>query len=263
MKYLDTTRVEFEWDFPLAEIILDFYDRLKTISRGYAGLDYELADYRTSELVRLDMLINGERAGRVLGDHPPRQGVRVGPQDRRQAEGADPAAVVRGGHPGGDRQQGDRADDGEAAAEGRAGEVLRRRHHAQAEAPGEAEGGEEADEAGGRGGDSAGGVPGGVAGGLGHRPRPQATATTATTATWTYGDYGDLQGSEFAHHRAQHPNHFIRELFAPHPRLLAAETPEPRQARDVSPLPVPIRARSPRKLSVLRSAVAALFLPRC
>ncbi|HEX6315000.1 MAG TPA: elongation factor 4, partial [Gemmatimonadaceae bacterium] len=60
MKYLDPTRVEFEWDFPLAEIILDFYDRLKTISRGYAGLDYELADYRTSDLVRLDMLINGE-----------------------------------------------------------------------------------------------------------------------------------------------------------------------------------------------------------
>ena len=60
MKYLDTTRVEFEWDFPLAEIILDFYDRLKTISRGYAGLDYTLADYRTSDLVRLDMLINGD-----------------------------------------------------------------------------------------------------------------------------------------------------------------------------------------------------------
>ena len=60
MKYLDTTRVEFEWDFPLAEIILDFYDRLKTISRGYAGLDYEPSDYRTSDLVRLDMLINGE-----------------------------------------------------------------------------------------------------------------------------------------------------------------------------------------------------------
>jgi GTP-binding protein LepA len=60
MKYLDPTRVEFEWDFPLAEIILDFYDRLKTISRGYAGLDYELADYRASDLVRLDMLINGE-----------------------------------------------------------------------------------------------------------------------------------------------------------------------------------------------------------
>ncbi|HEX7120902.1 MAG TPA: translation elongation factor 4 [Gemmatimonadaceae bacterium] len=60
MKYVDPTRVEFDWEFPLAEIILDFYDRLKTISRGYASLDYEIADYRPSDLVRLDMLINGD-----------------------------------------------------------------------------------------------------------------------------------------------------------------------------------------------------------
>jgi GTP-binding protein LepA len=60
MKYLDPTRVEFDWAFPLAEIILDFYDRLKTISRGYATLDYEFAGYRPSDLVKLDMLINGE-----------------------------------------------------------------------------------------------------------------------------------------------------------------------------------------------------------
>jgi GTP-binding protein LepA len=60
MKYIDTTRVEFDWEFPLAEIILDFYDRLKTISRGYASLDYELGDYRAGKLVKLDMLINGD-----------------------------------------------------------------------------------------------------------------------------------------------------------------------------------------------------------
>ena len=60
MKYLDTTRVEFDWEFPLGEIILDFYDRLKTISRGYASLDYEMADYRPGKLVKLDMLINGD-----------------------------------------------------------------------------------------------------------------------------------------------------------------------------------------------------------
>ncbi|HEY7568749.1 MAG TPA: translation elongation factor 4 [Gemmatimonadaceae bacterium] len=60
MKYIDPMRVEFDWEFPLAEIIIDFYDRLKTISRGYAGLDYELADYRAGDLVRLDMLINGD-----------------------------------------------------------------------------------------------------------------------------------------------------------------------------------------------------------
>jgi GTP-binding protein LepA len=60
MHYLDTTRVEFHWEFPLAEIILDFYDKLKTISRGYASLDYEFLAYRPSELVKLDMLLNGD-----------------------------------------------------------------------------------------------------------------------------------------------------------------------------------------------------------
>ncbi|HEV8149878.1 MAG TPA: translation elongation factor 4 [Gemmatimonadales bacterium] len=61
MHYLDTTRVEFHWEFPLGEIVLDFYDRLKSLSRGYASLDYELGGYRESELVKLDMLINGEQ----------------------------------------------------------------------------------------------------------------------------------------------------------------------------------------------------------
>jgi GTP-binding protein LepA len=60
MTYVDQQRVEFDFEFPLAEIILDFYDRLKTISRGYASLDYEMLDYRRSELVKLDMLINGD-----------------------------------------------------------------------------------------------------------------------------------------------------------------------------------------------------------
>jgi GTP-binding protein LepA len=60
MTYLDTARVEFDFEFPLAEIILDFFDRLKTISRGYASLDYEMLEYRRSDLVKLDMLINGD-----------------------------------------------------------------------------------------------------------------------------------------------------------------------------------------------------------
>jgi len=60
MHYVDPTRVEFSWEFPLAEIILDFYDKLKTISRGYASLDYEFLEYRLADLVKLDMLLNGE-----------------------------------------------------------------------------------------------------------------------------------------------------------------------------------------------------------
>ena len=60
MHYVDPTRVEFGWEFPLAEIILDFYDKLKTISRGYASLDYEFLEYRQSELVKLDMVLNGD-----------------------------------------------------------------------------------------------------------------------------------------------------------------------------------------------------------
>ena len=60
MSYLDTTRVEIDWEFPLAEIILDFFDKMKSLTRGYAGLDYEMLGYRRSDLVRLDMLINGD-----------------------------------------------------------------------------------------------------------------------------------------------------------------------------------------------------------
>ena len=60
MHYVDPTRVEFTWEFPLAEIILDFYDKLKTISRGYASLDYEFLEYGPSDLVKLDMLLNGD-----------------------------------------------------------------------------------------------------------------------------------------------------------------------------------------------------------
>jgi len=60
MHYVDTTRVEIAWEFPLAEIILDFFDKLKSISRGYASLDYEMLEYRASDLVKLEMLINGD-----------------------------------------------------------------------------------------------------------------------------------------------------------------------------------------------------------
>jgi GTP-binding protein LepA len=60
MQYLDPQRVEMDFELPLAEIVLDFYDRLKSGTRGYASMDYEFLEYRQDTLVRLDILLNGD-----------------------------------------------------------------------------------------------------------------------------------------------------------------------------------------------------------
>ncbi len=60
MEYMDASRVMLTYELPLAELIVDFYDRLKSHTRGYASLDYQFADYRPENLVKMDMLVNGE-----------------------------------------------------------------------------------------------------------------------------------------------------------------------------------------------------------
>jgi len=60
MKYVGTRRVQITYDIPLAEVVFDFFDRLKSVSRGYASLDYELKGYEEADLVKLDILINGD-----------------------------------------------------------------------------------------------------------------------------------------------------------------------------------------------------------
>ena len=59
--YPSTGRIEIQFDMPLAEVIYDFYDKLKTVTQGYGSFDYDLLDYRESDLVKLDILLNGEK----------------------------------------------------------------------------------------------------------------------------------------------------------------------------------------------------------
>jgi GTP-binding protein LepA len=61
MKYIDTKRLELIYSMPLAEIIYDFHDKLKSISRGYATFDYELSDYKPTKIVKVDILVNGKQ----------------------------------------------------------------------------------------------------------------------------------------------------------------------------------------------------------
>ncbi|HNO67680.1 MAG TPA: elongation factor 4, partial [Pseudomonadota bacterium] len=61
MTYNGEDRVVLKYELPLAEVVFGFYDRLKSVSRGYASLDYELLEYRRADLIRLDLLVNGDR----------------------------------------------------------------------------------------------------------------------------------------------------------------------------------------------------------
>ena len=61
MQYLDKTRIVINYDIPLIEIIFDFYDKLKSFSKGYASMDYSLKDYRKSDIAKVDILINEEK----------------------------------------------------------------------------------------------------------------------------------------------------------------------------------------------------------
>ena len=61
MDYIDTTRVSIIYEMPLSEIVYDFFDYLKSNTKGYASFDYELIGYQTSKLVKMDILLNGEQ----------------------------------------------------------------------------------------------------------------------------------------------------------------------------------------------------------
>ena len=60
MDYISDNKVVIVYNLPMSEMVIDFYDKLKTISRGYASMEYEVTDYQTADLVKLDILINGD-----------------------------------------------------------------------------------------------------------------------------------------------------------------------------------------------------------
>ena len=60
MSYLDETRVNITYELPLSEIVYDFFDKLKSFTKGYASFDYEFKEYRKADLVKLDIRVNGE-----------------------------------------------------------------------------------------------------------------------------------------------------------------------------------------------------------
>ena len=105
MDYLSPERVELRYTMPLGEIIFDFFDSLKSRTRGYASLDYEEAGEQEADLVKVDILLQGEAvdAFSAIVHKDSRRGLRQ--QDDHQAQGTHPASAVRGADPGRDRRE--------------------------------------------------------------------------------------------------------------------------------------------------------------
>ena len=137
-------RALVKYDLPLNEVVFDFYDRLKSVSKGYASFDYHLTDYQPSDLVKLQMLVNAEPVDALAMLVHRTRAEQRGRAMAEKAQGADSAAHVPGADPGRDRRQDHRARDRARLQEGRDREMLRRRRDPQAQAPGQAEGRQEA-----------------------------------------------------------------------------------------------------------------------
>ena len=147
--YPSPGRVEINFDMPLAEVIIDFYDRLKTITQGYGSFDYELLDYRPTSLLKLDILVNGEKLDAlsmiVHKDRVRERGVRVCDRLKDEIPRQQFKIAIQGAMGG----QIISRSTISAFQEGRHRQVLRRRHHEETQTPGKTEGRQETHEDGG------------------------------------------------------------------------------------------------------------------
>ena len=130
MDYLSEDRVELRYTLPLAEIVFDFFDQLKSRTRGYASLDYEVDGEQAADLVKVDILLQGETVDAfsaiVHKDKAYKYGVRMAEKLQR----TDPAPAVRGADPGRHRRARSSPARRPRDPQGRPRQVLRRRHHA-------------------------------------------------------------------------------------------------------------------------------------
>ncbi len=154
MKYMDATRVDLHYELPLGEIVYDFFDAIKSRSRGYASYDYEMKGFVESKLVKLDILLNGDMVDAlsmiVHADTAYAKGRRLAEKLKEKMSPIQrPDVCPRNPHRsgGGDRKGKDHCPrNREGHAQGRSGQVLRRRHHPlfegleKIEAAGKAEG---------------------------------------------------------------------------------------------------------------------------
>ena len=120
--------VEMHFDIPLAELILDFFDQLKSRTKGYASLDYEFSDYRMSELVKLDILLSGDEVDALsfIVHKDKAYSLARGLCDKLKE--IIPSAAVRGAHQGAIGNKFIARSTVKARRQGRACQVLRRRH---------------------------------------------------------------------------------------------------------------------------------------